>query len=103
MAPGGKPFCTEDVNVCNVARGTFLRCVRPDPSTESVCCWSAAPKVGATAALASACHSGVAVCQGDTDCQGTGVSSCNLQECYRGTPYAIKVGACGPVKPDCPP
>ena len=98
MAPGGKPFCTADENVCTVAKGTFLRCVRPDPLTESVCCWNSVPKMGAIAALASACDGGPAACQGDSDC--TGGAACNLQECFDGK---IKVGACGPVKPECPP
>lgn len=98
MPAAGKPFCTEDTAVCKQAAGTHLKCVRPDPSTESVCCWNPDTQVGAVTALAAFCDGGVAACTTDGDCAGTG-QACKTSSCFGGT---LVIGACGPTAPACP-
>lgn len=98
MPSAGKPFCTTDQTVCADAKGIHLRCVRPEVATESMCCWRGS---GATAqtGLAAACDGGPAACLANTDCAGTGETTCALARCFGG---AITIGACGPTPPTCP-
>ena len=98
MPAVGKPFCTTDNAVCAAAMGTHLSCVRPDPLTESVCCWHPDTKRGAITALASVCDGGVAACQTNGDCAGTG-KPCATTKCFGGT---ITIGACDTAPPTCP-
>ena len=95
MPAGDKAFCTTDVEVCNAAHGTFLKCQGPDPSTESVCCWRPDAKEGSLTALASACDGGVEACRGNGDCPAG--KPCMMVTCAKG---AITIGACG-VMPEC--
>ena len=98
MPGSGKPFCTEDTSVCASRMGTHIRCVRPDPSSESVCCWHGAGS-GAVTALAAACDGGPTACSSDSDCAGSGTTKCAMAVCFGGT---IAIGACGTVPPTCP-
>ena len=98
MPGSGKPFCTEDTAVCASRMGTHIRCVRPDPSSESVCCWHGAG-AGAVTALAAACDGGPTACSTDGDCAGSGATTCAMAVCFGGT---ITIGACGTVPPTCP-
>lgn len=98
MPAVGTPFCTIDRAVCAAAMGTHLGCVGPDPRTESVCCWHPDTKPGATTALASVCDGGVAACQTNGDCAGTG-KPCTTTKCFGGT---ITIGACATAPPTCP-
>jgi len=98
MPAAGQPFCTGDTSVCANRMGTHLRCVRPDPSTESVCCWHGTGS-GAVTALAAVCDGGPTACSADTDCAGTGETKCAMAVCFGGT---IAIGACGSVPPTCP-
>ena len=93
-----KPFCTTDTETCTNDTGTLLKCVRPDPGTESQCCWHASG-TGAVTALAAVCDGGPAACMTDTDCAGTGETKCALASCFGGM---IVIGACGSVAPKCP-
>jgi hypothetical protein len=97
MPSAGNPFCTADEAICASVTGTHLRCVRPDTTSESVCCWHGS---GATArtALAAACDGGPAACASDGDCAGTG-ETCAIARCFGGT---ITIGACGKTPPTCP-
>jgi hypothetical protein len=97
MPSAGKPFCTSDQTVCTEAKGTHLRCVGPEVTTESVCCWRGSG-AGAQTALAAACDGGPAACTTNTDCAGTG-QTCALARCFGG---AITIGACGKTPPTCP-
>ncbi len=97
MPATGKPFCTPDTTVCASAQGTQLRCIRPDPSSESTCCWHGTG-AGAETALASACDGGPTACSSDSDCAGTG-QKCAMASCFKGT---IAIGACGTVASTCP-
>jgi hypothetical protein len=97
MPATGNPFCTPDTSVCAGAQGTQLRCVRPDPLSESTCCWHGTG-AGAQTALASACDGGPTACSSDSDCAGTG-QKCAMASCFKGT---IAIGACGTVAPTCP-
>jgi len=81
--------------------GTHLKCGRPDPTTESVCCWTfPTPKsgVGAVTALASACDAGpgATACSADSDCAGIGDGKCKTTVCG-----SITLGECGEAPP-CP-
>jgi len=98
MPGSGKPFCTGDTTVCASRMGTHLRCVRPDPTTESVCCWHGSGS-GAVTALAAVCDGGPAACSSDSDCEGSGQTKCAMAVCFGGT---IAIGACGSVPPTCP-
>lgn len=98
MPASGAPFCTGDTAVCASKMGTHLRCVRPDPSTESACCWHGTGS-GAVTALAAVCDGGPTACTADTDCAGTGETKCAMAVCFGGT---IAIGACGSVPPTCP-
>jgi hypothetical protein len=98
MPGSGKPFCTEDTSVCAIRMGTHIRCVRPDPSSESVCCWHGSG-AGAVTALAAACDGGPTACSTDSDCAGSGATKCAMAECFGGS---IVIGACGTVPPTCP-
>jgi hypothetical protein len=98
MPAAGNPFCTVDTAVCAMAKGTHLKCVRPDPSSESTCCWHGSG-AGAVTALAAVCKDGPTACSVDTDCAGTGETKCAIAVCFNGT---IAVGACGSVPPICP-
>lgn len=98
MPGAGTPFCTGDTSACAAAKGTYLRCTRPDPGTESVCCWHGSG-AGAVTALASACDGGAVACESATDCAGSGETSCALATCFGG---AIVIGACGSTPPTCP-
>ena len=97
----GPAFCTADTNYCTSQKGTHLKCGRPDPTTESVCCWSfPTPKsaIGAVTALASACDAGplATACSTDTDCAGTGAKKCSTVPCG-----GITIGQCGESPPPC--
>jgi hypothetical protein len=98
MPGAGNPFCTGDTAVCADRKGTHLKCVRPDPTTESTCCWHGSG-AGAVTALAAFCDGGPTACSADTDCAGTGETHCAMAVCFKGT---IAVGACGSVPPTCP-
>jgi len=93
-----RPFCTTAAETCANATGTLLKCVGPDPSTESQCCWHGSGS-GAVTALAAFCDAGPTACTKDTDCAGTGETKCALASCFAGT---IVIGACGSVAPKCP-
>jgi hypothetical protein len=98
LPSAAKPFCTATTEACTDSKGTFLKCVGPDPTTESVCCWHGTGP-GAVTALAGACTSGPVACTTDTDCAGSGETKCALASCFGGT---IVIGACGSVAPACP-
>lgn len=92
-------FCTTDTTLCTGESGMHLRCGRPDPNTESVCCWHLGPGgkgAGATTAYASACDGGVPVCSSDSDCSGTG-KPCKIAKCN-----GVEIGACADTAPPCP-
>ena len=93
-----KPFCTSTTETCTNAAGTLLKCVGPDPSSESQCCWHGSGP-GAVTALAAECKSGPVACTVDTDCAGSGETKCALASCFGGS---IVIGACGSVAPKCP-
>lgn len=98
MPAHGAPFCTTDTTVCRNDMGMHLRCVRPDPTSESNCCWHGSGAVAETA-LAAVCDGGPAACTADSDCAGTGEATCAMALCFSGT---IAIGACGSVPPTCP-
>jgi hypothetical protein len=94
------PFCTTDTAYCTSLQGEHLKCGRPDPLTESVCCWTfPTPKsaVGAVTALASACDAGpsATACSADSDCAGTG-KKCNTVSCG-----PVTIGQCADTPPPC--
>lgn len=91
----GIPFCTSTDSVCTVdAKGVFARCLYPDPTTESLCCWKGSG-TGAVAALAGACDGGPPACTRNSDCAG-GVE-CKTRECA-----GVIIGQCAPAPPACP-
>ncbi len=98
LPTAARPFCTPTTETCTDAKGTFLKCVGPDPTSESVCCWHGTGP-GAVTALAATCKDGPVACTTDTDCAGSGATKCSLASCFGGT---IVVGACGSVAPTCP-
>lgn len=98
MPANGKAFCTTEAETCAAAKGTYLRCVRPDPGTESACCWRPSTAVGSATGLAGSCDGGVTACSDDFDCAGTG-ETCAKAVCLGG---AIVIGACAKAPPACP-
>lgn len=91
----GIPFCTPTDSVCTVdAKGVFARCLYPEPSSESLCCWKGSG-TGAVAALASTCDAGPPACTRNSDCAG-GVE-CRTRDCA-----GVIIGQCAPEPPACP-
>lgn len=101
VVPGGASYCTTDTTLCTtVDQGMHLRCVHPDPSTESMCCWrpgTGGTAKGAVAAYASSCDGGSPACTENGDCAGTGFSECKVSKCN-----GVDIGACAKDPPPCP-
>ena len=94
----GNPFCTADTDFCTAQKGTHLKCGRPDPLTESACCWHfPAPRQasGAVTALGAVCDAGPAACTTDSDCAGTGMT-CKTTMCG-----GVAIGECATDPPPC--
>jgi hypothetical protein len=92
----GVPFCTTELTICNAEKGIFLKCLREDIASESLCCWhpSTAAAVSQTA-YASSCDAGVAACIANGDCAND--AGCTTTVCN-----GVTYGACGSTPPACP-
>lgn len=91
LPPGAlAPFCTASKEACGA--GIFLTCEKPDPTTESVCCWNLASGGGSSTAYAATCGARPAACTSTADCANCKISTCS----------GVDVGACSEVAPVCP-
>lgn len=91
-------LCAEDSPPCAEARGIFLRCLKPDPSSESVCCWHG-EGAGATTAYAAICAPAATACLENADCSDP-TEICHKADCGK-----VTIGRCGPAAnaaPACP-
>ena len=94
----GNAFCTADTDFCVAQQGMHLKCGRPDPASESTCCWhlpESKTASGAVTALAGACHDNTTACAVDSDCAGTG-HTCATKTCA-----GVVIGQCAATPPPC--
>ncbi len=86
----GAPFCTTTPSQCP---GVFLACEGADPSGDSACCWNGSG-AGAYTAFAASFGSRLTMCQGNSDCGGSG---CATVSCS-----GVTLGVCGATAMTCP-
>jgi hypothetical protein len=94
----GPPFCTTDQTRCASEKGAFFKCFNPDPTSESVCCWTGSGENALTAYAAECKNGRLTACTTDQACPGGGTGSCHTRACK-----GVLVGACGVDPPACPP
>jgi len=88
-------YCTNNLEDCTGAKGTWLRCAHRDAVFESECCWNGSG-VGAQTRFAVACDGGPAACLTNADCTGTN------QPCSTVTCAGFTFGQCAATPPACP-
>jgi hypothetical protein len=94
----GPPFCTTDQDRCSGEKGAFYKCFGPDPSTESVCCWTGSGENSITAYAAECKNGRLTACTTDQACPGGTAGECHTRVCK-----GVLIGACGVDPPACPP
>jgi hypothetical protein len=99
----GPSFCTTELGQCEAEHGVFMKCFRPDPNTESDCCWNGAiGSRGSQAAYAGYCDAGPPACAADPDCRK---HSLTQRACLVTTCGTQQIGVCGTeggAPPACP-
>jgi hypothetical protein len=102
----GPSFCTTDLGQCEAEQGVFMKCFRPDPNTESECCWHG-DVVGSSksqTAYAAYCDGGPPACATDNDCRNFAQTqrTCLVKLCGTAGPQIGVCGAEGGAPPACP-